>query len=307
MWGRFSVPRLAFLQFYPNDWLAEPSIRACSVGARGLWIDLLSLMHLSPRRGYLLAASGKAPSHEQLARLTGCSSDEFSRLLAELESSGCFNCTDDGTIYSRRMVRDEGKRQKCAEAGHRGGLMSAKKRTLEGQPKGEVKGLPKGGLKLPETRDQKPEKEPPYPPAGGTDGQPTKPVYATAEAVPIPGKIESPDFRTAWADWLADRKSRRKAVTPLAAERQLENLAHLGPAGATECVLASLRNGWTGIFPERVSGDRTLSPGKHGAVGRPGRVEAPAGKYDHLDGPPGLAEGPGPPEPGLFSPAGNAA
>jgi hypothetical protein len=158
------MARLPFLQFYPNDWLAEPALRACSLAARGLWIDVLSLMHLSPRRGYLLAANGSRHSPEQLARLTGCSADDVNQLLEELATSGVFSCTDDGTIYSRRMVRDEGKRLKCSEAGRVGGLRSAKMRTLEGQPKGDPKGQPKGESKgdpkLPEARDQE-EKETP--------------------------------------------------------------------------------------------------------------------------------------------------
>jgi len=146
------------MQFYPNDWLAEPSIRSCSLAARGLWIDMLSLMHLAPRRGYLLAASGNAITQPQLARLTGCDSDECSRLLAELQSSGCFSCTDDGTIYSRRMVKDEAKRQKCSEAGKKGGGNPTLKGhpppapTFKGVPKGGSKGAPKGGSKPPETR-----------------------------------------------------------------------------------------------------------------------------------------------------------
>ena len=124
---------------------------------------MLSLMHLSPRRGYLLAATGSAITQPQLARLTGCDSDECSRLLAELRSSGCFSCTDDGTIYSRRMVKDEAKRQKCSEAGRKGGGNPTFKgegvttATFKGVPKGAPKGAPKGGPKPPETRDQRPE------------------------------------------------------------------------------------------------------------------------------------------------------
>lgn len=144
------MARLAFIQWYPNDWLADPSVRSCSVAARGLWIDILSLMHLSPRRGYLLAATGSPISPEQLARLTGCSADEVTRLLAELQSSGVYSCTEDGVLYSRRMVRDESKRQKCSEAGKKGGGNP----TFKGHPKGVPKGDNKGASKPPETRDQ---------------------------------------------------------------------------------------------------------------------------------------------------------
>lgn len=162
------MARLPFLKFYPNDWLAEPTVRVCSVAARGLWIDMLSLMHLSPRRGYLLAATGSPISPEHLARLTGCSADEVTRLLAELSSSGTCSCTDDGTIYSRRMVRDEGKREKCSEAGQRGGgnpnfRSDAKKPpTFKGVCKGGPKGGPKGQSKPPEARGQRPDSDTSY-------------------------------------------------------------------------------------------------------------------------------------------------
>ena len=38
------MKRPAF-QFYPGDWLHDTAVRACSLAARGLWIDMLSLMH----------------------------------------------------------------------------------------------------------------------------------------------------------------------------------------------------------------------------------------------------------------------
>lgn len=155
------MPKFPFLKFFPNDWLAEPTIRVCSVAARGLWMDMLSLMHLSPRRGYLLAATGSPMSPEQLARLTGCSADEVTRLLAELQSSGACSCTDDGTIYSRRMVREEGKREKCSDAGRKGGGNP----TFKGQPKGGGKGDHKGGDKPLEARSKI--LDPPNPPPGG--------------------------------------------------------------------------------------------------------------------------------------------
>lgn len=121
-------------QFYPGDWLRDPSVRAVSYAARGLWTDMLCLMHESDRRGYLQLNS-KPVTAEQLARMTGGSTDEVSCLLQELESSGVFSRTEHSVIYSRRMVRDEQKREKCVEAGRRGGNP-----TLKGGGKGQFKG-----------------------------------------------------------------------------------------------------------------------------------------------------------------------
>ncbi|MFP5276955.1 MAG: helix-turn-helix domain-containing protein [Acidobacteriota bacterium] len=90
--------------------MKDPDLRSCSVAARGLWMDMLCLMFECDRRGYLQAKNGKPFTHEQLARMTGCSSEEVSRLLQELETSGVFSRTRDGVIFSRRQVRDEEQR-----------------------------------------------------------------------------------------------------------------------------------------------------------------------------------------------------
>lgn len=148
------MSRLAFIKWYPNDWLAEPSLRACSLAARGLWIDMLSLMHLSPRRGYLLAASGLPISPEQLARLTGCSADEVNRLLGELHTSGVYSSSADGLIFSRRMVREESRREELSEYGKKGGLRRVEnmRDRLKPKPKPDPKPDPK-----PNSSHQKPE------------------------------------------------------------------------------------------------------------------------------------------------------
>jgi len=114
------MAKMPAFQFYPGDWLKDPAVRSVSLAARGLWIDMLCLMHESPRRGYLQHANGKPVTAEQLARMTGCSTDEVSRLLQELDDAGVFSCTEHGVIYSRRMVRDEQIRQVRREAGRLG-------------------------------------------------------------------------------------------------------------------------------------------------------------------------------------------
>lgn len=90
--------------------MKDPELRAVSSGARGLWIDMLSLMFESARRGYLQFNNGKVVSAENLARMTGNSTDDVSHWLQELDNSGVLSRTDDGTIYSRRQVRDEATR-----------------------------------------------------------------------------------------------------------------------------------------------------------------------------------------------------
>lgn len=100
--------------------MKDPELRSVSSGARGLWIDMLSLMFECDRRGHL-TVNGKPVSAEMLARMTGVSTDDVSRYLQELDNSGVFSRSDDGTIYSRRLVRDENDRANLRErvANHR--------------------------------------------------------------------------------------------------------------------------------------------------------------------------------------------
>jgi hypothetical protein len=84
-------------------------------------------MHECPERGYLRSGTGSPISEEQLARMVGTTLRTVRRLLSELESAGVFSRAEDGTILSRRMVRDEEFRAKRItwgeqgkEFGHRG-------------------------------------------------------------------------------------------------------------------------------------------------------------------------------------------
>jgi biotin operon repressor len=145
--------KLPSFQFYPGGWMKDPGLRSVSLEARGLWIDMLCLLFESGRRGYLQHATGKPVSDEQLARMTGSSSEQVSRLLQELDDSGVFSRTEHGTIYSRRMIRDERKRKACSEAGKMGGGnpdfngIKDLRPTFKGQPKGDSKGGRKGESK----------------------------------------------------------------------------------------------------------------------------------------------------------------
>jgi hypothetical protein len=103
-------------QFYPGDWLRSTDLRSCSIAARGLWIEILALMHEGEPYGHLRV--GKKPIDPiTLARMVGSSREDVDKCLAELEQAQVFSRTASGIIYSRRMVRDENKRNMCASEG----------------------------------------------------------------------------------------------------------------------------------------------------------------------------------------------
>lgn len=157
-----TIKRPAF-QWYPGDWNRDIAIKTCSLSARGLWREMLDIMHDGTPYGHF-AINGGAISNDQAARLVGCEVREFKRALSELEEKNVFSRTEAGIIYSRRMVRDEEKRNKSAEDGAKGaehGVKGGSHGSKGGRPPKE-KEPGKGGSKTPPT----PGKEtPPKPPS----------------------------------------------------------------------------------------------------------------------------------------------
>ena len=130
------MKRPAF-QFYPKDWRDETSLRLCSMAARGLWIDLMCLMHASENYGHLEAA-GEPMTAEQIARLVGESPKDVRGWLAELTRHNVCSIDQRGVMYSRRMVRDEALREVRAAGGNQG-----KSHGHKGRPFGAKGGRPK--------------------------------------------------------------------------------------------------------------------------------------------------------------------
>lgn len=92
-------------KFWWQDWQADQALRTCSLAARGLWMDMLCITHTGTPRGHM-TINAVPVSPKRLAMLSGCAEKECMKLLAELEEAGVFSRTPDGTIFSRRMVRD---------------------------------------------------------------------------------------------------------------------------------------------------------------------------------------------------------
>jgi hypothetical protein len=104
-------------QFYWGDWLRDTQLQMASTIARGVWINALCRMWDAVPRGIL---SGMP---DELARLCGCTPEEFAVFLREAESFGFADIRRpvttgnalerDGlvTVANRRMVRDEKARQ----------------------------------------------------------------------------------------------------------------------------------------------------------------------------------------------------
>lgn len=114
------MKRQPWMKFYPADWRADPALRACSPISRGIWLDMIGLMHEAEPYGYLLI-NGAAPSIKALSGLVNVHHKTLIAALKDLSEHGVYSATDEGVIYSRRMVRDHQKAIQDQENGRRGG------------------------------------------------------------------------------------------------------------------------------------------------------------------------------------------
>lgn len=128
-------PKLPAFQFYPGDWRKDPGVQALDYHDRGVWFEMLLLMHESDQRGYLLL-NGKPMPEAALARTLGLvllnqmdnqednqnpERDLTTTLTTLLTYGVASRCNQTGAIYSRRMVRDENIRKVRQESGKMGG------------------------------------------------------------------------------------------------------------------------------------------------------------------------------------------
>lgn len=71
-------------------------------------------------------------------------------------------------------------------------------------------------------------------------------------SMPYPKTLNTPEFRQAWADYEAFRKSARFAkLQPISIQEQFAAMAQWGHAAAIDQIRESIRQGWQGIFPPK--------------------------------------------------------
>lgn len=214
-----------WLKFYPSDWRSDPALRMCGLAARGLWIEMLALMHEAVPAGHLVVA-GRCPTDAQLAVLAGTTPDQIPDLIGELEAAAVFSRTKEGVIYSRRMLRDTKKAATARKNGAKGGNPNlGKDREKPEWDNPSVKGDDKP--QKPEARSQK---------IGSSE--PIKPRDALCEVV---------SAETAEA-FIAMRKAIRAPLTAKAAQLIAADLR--GRPEAEAAMLKSIKHSWRGVFPD---------------------------------------------------------
>ena len=109
-----------WFKFHTSDWRGDVKLRACSLSARGLWIELMALAHEAEPYGHVLVA-GEVPTVRELAKLVGATPAAVAAGLKELAANDVVALGGNGGMYSRRMVRDHARKLQNRINAKRGG------------------------------------------------------------------------------------------------------------------------------------------------------------------------------------------
>jgi hypothetical protein len=90
------------LQFYPDNWRNNANLRRCSWAARGVWVEVICLMHDSDRYGVL-----EWPLKE-IAQALGCTAAPLKELVEKGVLKGCDKGDCDPFVYVPRSGRKDG-------------------------------------------------------------------------------------------------------------------------------------------------------------------------------------------------------
>jgi hypothetical protein len=118
------APHRPWFKFHRVQWLGNIKLRACSLEARGLWVDILAA---TDPDGYVRVTI------KAIASLAGITLEQATTLIAELERNGVLHRGTDDLVLVRTISRDHTQ----ALHGRDGGLASLKKR---GGSKGALQG-----------------------------------------------------------------------------------------------------------------------------------------------------------------------
>ena len=225
------MKRPAF-QFYPSDWLRDTALRSCSTGARGLWIDMICYMHEGNPYGHLKVAD-KVILPSNLARMVGETLEVVEGWLEELRHAGVYDTAEDGSIYSRRMIRDENLRQIRANGGKLGGNPNLK---------------PKDKVNLEDNQKDKQKTTPSSSSSSSTS------LKNTATSVATPDGVSS----EVWDQFVKQRRAKKAQITGLVMagiQREADKAGYTLEKALTEVVV---RN-WTSFKADWVLEKQTAT------------------------------------------------
>ncbi len=254
-------------QFYPADWRKDSALQSCSVAARGLWIEMLCVMHECEPYGHL-AINGKAMSVIQLARLIGETEKMVKGLLNELESAGVFSRTQTDCIYSRRMISDEKIRVIRGNAGKLGGNPNLLKQKDNQNP---TKAEANSQATTHQTTKQSDKQS--LTPSSSSSSSPSSSKPKGDKSPSTPGERDAPavtlpDWLAA-SDWEAFIKHRKRLKAPMSDDAQVRAIAQLSRLrdeghDPSAVIDQSIVSNWKGLFELKRRG--SPEPNKQAAL-----------------------------------------
>jgi len=72
----------------------------------------------------------------------------------------------------------------------------------------------------------------------------------------LPPRLDNPDFFGVWNEWLNHRGDIKKPLTQNMVKAQLKMMAREGSAVSIETMQHSMEQGWTGLFPDKTTGNK---------------------------------------------------
>jgi hypothetical protein len=238
--------KLPAFQWYTGDWRKDLAVQSLSFHDRGVWREMLDLMHDSERRG-VLVLNGRAMTDDQISRAIGLDNQSFKQTLDRLLTAGVASREPEtGAIFNRRMVRDEEIRKIRTCAGSKGGNPNLLNQTPKQKP--TPSSSPSGKQKVRKC------------------------------------SIELPDWlpESLWFEYEDMRKRKRAAMTDPIRYRILKRLTEfkdggLDPLASLEI---SIRNSWTDVFEPKTGvvkhGTQNNKPSLADIAAEPSKNAAPS-------------------------------
>ncbi len=92
-------------EFYKHMWQTDKGLRCCSLAAKGLFAQMLCVMHEAAPYGYLALQNGLPLDAAKLSCLTGTSKRKLCQLIAELEDAGVLSRNGQEQLFSVQMKK----------------------------------------------------------------------------------------------------------------------------------------------------------------------------------------------------------
>jgi hypothetical protein len=143
-------------QFYPGDWASNPNLKRCNFAERGIWLEVMCLMHDQPEYGVL-----RWPLKE-IAQAVGCRAADLQSLSRKTVLKGSDDHLHEPFVYTPRSGRKDG--EPVTLIGAQPGPIWYSSRMVKDEHIRIVRGLSGGDPDAPKGTPKPPPKAPPKAP-----------------------------------------------------------------------------------------------------------------------------------------------